>query len=179
MEAWGVAFSRTRRYLIDPQENFERVGRCVSRTPSRRLDKLPRRTSCQGSFTCQLSLIIFWRDESHRRRVGDGEPRLPQDQARRGRCRLQGLGHSAPWLAQHPGKLLYWQDCATWTVEHRKIVPHSASQVKNLHVLRHMGLQDLRLVIQVIYNRISSYNNRNKSKGKPWIENKDNRLMKN
>ena len=62
--------------------------------------------------------------------------------------------------------------------EYHKIVPHSASQVKNLHVLRHMGLQDLRLVIQVIYNRISSYNNRNKSKGKPWIENKDNRLMK-
>ena len=60
-----------------------------------------------------------------------------------------------------------------------KIVPRAASQVKNLHVLRHMGLQDLRLVIQVIYNRISSYNNRNKSKGKPWIENKDNRLMKN
>ena len=51
--------------------------------------------------------------------------------------------------------------------EHHKIIPHSASQVKNLHVLRHMGLQDLRLVIQVIYNRISSYNNRNKSKGKP------------
>ena len=42
--------------------------------------------------------------------------------------------------------------------EQHKIVPHSASQVKNLHVLRHMGLQDLRLVIQVIYNRISSYN---------------------